>query len=480
MTATATGPDARLPDGFQAQVDPRCAARGSWTHLVGGSPTRLLRMSRRATDMIDVDGRITVVDEGSRQLARTLIDAGVAHPRPMFGPHDDQVTVIIPVRDNQAGVDRLLATLHGGDVVVVDDGSTVPIVVPGWVHLVRLDTNRGPAAARNHGAAVSSAEFLVFLDSDVVPLADGAAPAGCAGDWLTALLAHFSDPAVGLVAPRIVALPPAGSDRPPGIVERYEARFSALDMGPRESPVVPGGPLPYVPSAAMVVRRSAFLHFDAELRVAEDVDMCWRMAGAGWRMRYDPVVEVAHEHRTSLPDMLARRRFYGTGAAHLARRHGRRAAPMVMGAAVSVAMAALLTRTRLGAVVAVVAVGFAAARIRARIGPMPGRERIVAGLTGRAVGSGLTQVAGAVCRHYWPLALLGALMSRRLRGLFVQVALVDAAVAWIRYRHDGGRGLGPLSFAAMRRLDDLAYGAGLWQGAVAHRDPTALLPVLAR
>ena len=32
----------------------------------------------------------------------------------------------------------------------------------------------------------------------------------------------------------------------------------------------------------------------------------------------------------------------------------------------------------------------------------------------------------------------------------------------------------------LRRLDDLAYGAGLWQGALRDHDATALLPVLVR
>jgi hypothetical protein len=36
--------------------------------------------------------------------------------------------------------------------------------------------------------------------------------------------------------------------------------------------------------------------------------------------------------------------------------------------------------------------------------------------------------------------------------------------------------VGLLRFAAGRRLEDLAYGAGLWSGVLRARDPRALLP----
>ncbi|GED99391.1 mycofactocin biosynthesis glycosyltransferase MftF [Gordonia crocea] len=477
-----TEPNTVLPSGFQVQIDRR-SARGDWTHIVGGSPTRLLRMSARAVSMIDEDGRITVRDNDSGALARKLLDSDVAHPRPMFGPHIDEVTVVIPVRDNQSGIDRLLAALPDDvPVVVVDDGSAVPVHVPEGVVVARFETSRGPAAARNHGAALVESEFVAFLDSDVVPHHTGdpksaSAEQGPCGEWLAALMAHFSDPAVGLVAPRIVGLPVSR----PSVVERYEAGFSSLDMGPREASVRPGSRVAYVPSAAMVVRRSAFPGFDEDLRVAEDVDLCWRMSAAGWRLRYDPIVRVAHEHRSTLPALLGRRRFYGTGAALLADRHDRKAAPLAMRIPTALAVVALLTRTRLGLIVAVACAGFAGWTVRQRLGAMPQRERVAAELTAASVGHGLIQAGGAVCRHYWPVALIAALLSGRLRLLWLQMAVADALVAWLRTAFAERRipDVDPMSFFVLRRLDDLAYGTGLWQGALRDHDATALMPVLA-
>ena len=112
-----------------------------------------------------------------------------------------------------------------------------------------------------------------------------------------------------MVAPRIVGLPVSG----PGAVARYEADFSS-GHGPARG-VGPAG----WSRCVCAERRNAgapqrFPGFDEDLRVAEDVDLCWRMAADGWRLRYDPVARVAHEHRVSLSTMLDRRRFYGTGA----------------------------------------------------------------------------------------------------------------------------------------------------------------------
>jgi hypothetical protein len=63
-------------------------------------------------------------------------------------------------------------------------------------------------------------------------------------------------------------------------------------------------------------------------------------------------------------------------------------------------------------------------------------------------------------------------VSRRARRLILAVAVVDALGAWWPQRQR----VGPVRFAVARRLEDLAYGAGLWTGAVRERSPKALLP----
>src|SRR6195256_980254 len=122
--ADMTGP--RLPDGFAVQVDRRVKVLGEGSALLGGSPTRLLRLAPAAQTMLD-GGRLEVHDAVSAQLARTLLAAPVAPPPRATGPSHRDVTVVIPVRDNVSGLLRLVGTLRGMRVVVVDDGSTQPV-----------------------------------------------------------------------------------------------------------------------------------------------------------------------------------------------------------------------------------------------------------------------------------------------------------------------------------------------------------------
>src|SRR6202040_1734320 len=190
------------------------------------------------------------------------------------------------------GLQRLLASLHGLRIIVVDDGSSTPIEHDDFagahtgIEVLHHVQSKGPAAARNTGLAACKTGFVAFLDSDVVPRRG----------WLEALLGHFCDPAVALVAPRIVGLRQAAN-----LVARYEAGRSSLDLGLREAPVVPYGTVSYVPSAAIICRRAILKElggFDETLKSGEDVDLCWRFIEAGARLRYEPIALVAHDHRT--------------------------------------------------------------------------------------------------------------------------------------------------------------------------------------
>ena len=127
---------------------------------------------------------------------------------------------------------------------------------------------------------------MAFVDSDCT------VPAG----WLSGLTWLFDDPSIGAVAPRVR---PAGAPHPhrARVVDRYGDARSALDLGPDEGEVGPDRAVRYVPTAALVARREAVAAvggFDPGMRVGEDVDLVWRLVEAGWRVRYQPEVAVAH------------------------------------------------------------------------------------------------------------------------------------------------------------------------------------------
>ncbi|PRC62834.1 mycofactocin system glycosyltransferase, partial [Mycobacterium sp. ITM-2017-0098] len=65
--------------------------------------------------------------------------------------------------------------LRGLKVVIVDDGSTIPVTESDFatmhsdIRVLRNSRSKGPAAARNAGLAVCASDYVAFLDSDVVP-----------------------------------------------------------------------------------------------------------------------------------------------------------------------------------------------------------------------------------------------------------------------------------------------------------------------
>ena len=309
------------PAGMGLSADPGTRLVADGCVLAGGSPARVLRLTPAGARQVAswFSGTPVPPSAGARALARKLLDAGIAHPdfararpgadRP--GPGD--VTVVIPVRDRHAELARCLSGL--GDlphVIVVDDASADPVAVAriaaaGGAAVIHRPVNGGPGAARNTGLAAARTDFVAFLDSDCVPRPG----------WLERLLPHFADPAAGAVAPRIVP-----HEHGPGWLARYEGASSTLDMGARPSPVRPGARVPYVPGAALVVRRSAAGGgFRERMYVGEDVDFVWRMSAAGWRVRYEPGAVMGHDHRVRFRAWFARRADYGTSAAALERLH---------------------------------------------------------------------------------------------------------------------------------------------------------------
>ncbi|MDQ3717448.1 MAG: mycofactocin biosynthesis glycosyltransferase MftF [Actinomycetota bacterium] len=436
--------------------------------LLGGAPIRLLRLSGTAVDLLAGRSTLRVCDDTTAALARRLLDTGVAHPRPEGPKNPDDVTVVVPVRDRPGGLGQLLAAIRRTvgpiRVVVVDDGSRDVLAVgrvcaTHTATVIRHEVASGPAAARNAGLAAATTPYVAFLDSDSAPV-DG---------WLDRLLPHLDDPLVAVVAPRIVAAEGGGS----GWLASYEKAASSLDLGRYEGQVHPHSRLPYVPSVALLVRRTALAGgFDQMMHVAEDVDLVWRLTSAGWRVRYEPKALVAHRHPACVVAWARRRVFYGTGAADLAARHGSAVAPIVISPWSAAAWLALLTGRRRGPLCAAAILAGATARLARRLADVRLRWPLAARLVGMGSLFAGRQLGSAVVRHFWPVSVLVAATGRRTRPWFVLIAVVDAVIGWWPLR----RQVRLPTFLLFRRLDDLSYGAGLWWGAFRSRSLRALAP----
>ena len=503
---------APLPPGFHVVFDPQTQFVGADV-LFGGSPPRLLRLNPAGQRALAELRRGPVCSPAAGKLARRLTDTGMAHPRPPSGeagpagggspagdaqgPGGDpresgaggdpresgaegrppgpvlpDVTVVIPARDRLAYLDRCLTALgRTYPVVVVDDGSRQAAEVAGLCRrhgatLIRRASSGGPGPARNDGLARVSTPLVAFLDSDCE-----AGP-----EWITSLAAHFADPLVAAVAPRV--RPITG----PGSAGRYLGARAPLDMGPQEGRVLPLTRLSYVPTAALLIRRAALGAgpFDPDLRYGEDVDLVWRLAEAGWRVRYDPAASISHAEPATWGRVLGRRFRYGNSAAPLARRHPGKVPPLVLQAWPALAVAALLARRPAAALAAYGAgTGQLVRLLRGWDVPPKGVLRPMADSVLQTwLGAGRWTIQYALPVAAATLARPGGRTARTRLGRRLAVASLLAGpplTEWRRIRPP----LNAAAFSLGYLADEAAYGAGVYRGVLTERLLSPLLPAVA-
>jgi mycofactocin system glycosyltransferase len=467
-----------LPASFGLHLDHGVTDYDDSTVLMGGSPLRLLRLSGRGRGLLQtwLAGAAVGDRPAAGRLARRLVAAGICHPDPPDDAACDpangaadmahDVTVVIPVRDRPAALERLLGSLSDVPCVVVDDGSVDPartetVARAAGARIVVLNTNQGPSAARNAGLAEAATPLVAFVDSDCLP-EEG---------WLGRLVGHFADPLVAAVAPRIVGADHSSDAGTNSSFARYARVRSSLDRGPAEGPVRPHSRIPFVPSATLIVRRTAapLPFFDPSLRGGEDVDLVWRLTKAGWDVRYVPSVTVAHHEPRGTRAWLERQAFYGSTAGPLSQRHPDALAPLETSVWTAATWSLLLARRPLAALgVLGAATAVLARRLNSMIDqPARAAAQIAVGGTARAAPPALAGLTRA-----WSPALVVGLWSRRTRPMAAAALLLPAARSW---RANSG-GLDPLRFAAYHMADDLAYGVGVWKGCLQARTMRPLLP----
>ena len=189
------------------------------------------------------------------------------------------------------------------EVIVIDDGSTdhtADIVRKYPVRLIQTE-NQGLSAARNVGANAATGEIVAYIDDDAWP----------DPHWLSYLAMAFdSGEFAGVGGPNIA--PPDE-----GMVADSVAN-------------APGGPIhvlltddvaEHIPGCNMSFRKSALMAvggFDPTFRVAgDDVDLCWRIQGQGWKLGFTSAAMVWHKRRSSMKAYLRQQWGYGKAEAML-------------------------------------------------------------------------------------------------------------------------------------------------------------------
>jgi mycofactocin system glycosyltransferase len=466
-----------LPPSFILDEDPSTQELDDGAVLLGGSPLRLFRVTERGRlEVARWKGGEPVGTSGAaRRLARRLVSSGAFTPRPRaatFGP--DDVTVVIPVRDRPAQLDRTLSALGALSCIVVDDGSLDPgatkeIAERHNATFIGLEANAGPSVARNAGLAAvpGGTAIIAFVDSDCVPT-EG---------WLRPLLGHFEDPLVAAVAPRVRAAP--GGSAEARATTRYSAQRSSLDQGPLAATVRPGSRVSYVPSATLLVRRELAAGtklFDPALRGGEDVDLVWRLAEAGWDVRYEPAATVEHDGPQSFGGLLARTAFYGSTAGPLARRHPGSLAPAQLSAwSLAAWSLAVVRRPLLAQATLTTSIAILAWRLTGLVRDPVSVATSIAGVG--TVRSALPTLAN-MTRAWAPVLALG-LAFRRTRTVAAGALLLPAVTDWGGQAADeeGPTGaVGLMPYLVLHVADDIAYGAGVWAGCARARTVEPLVP----
>ncbi len=462
-----------IPPSWTLLIDRSVRRREQGRLVIGGAPLGVLRLTPAGARVVDrlATGEPVGDRVADQKLVKRLLDRGMAHPRPVSDPNGEppsagSLAVIIPVKDDPEG---LRSTLNGLDVtdssaeadavVVVDDGSRPPLGPCPSVTMLRNERPLGPGGARNRGIDITTEPFLAFVDAGV----------NIDRDRLRALCAHFADPAVVAVAPRVRSRSPFGDSTGPDPgraarwLERYEHDHSPLDLGPHPARVGPGTPVGYVPSACLIVRRSALRSvgpFDPALRFGEDVDLVWRLGSVG-SIRYDPSVVATHPHRRSLASFVRQRFSYGSSAGALASRHGDAVAPMRASAWTYGVIAALLLGRPL---VALGLHAYSTMALARKLGDLP--DAGIEALRFTALGNGwaLRTASQNTLRVWWPLTVV-AVLCRPTRRIGIRT-LAASIVGRVLTR----------SWSVLGLVDDVAYGSGVLVGTVIVRSPAALLP----
>ncbi len=196
---------------------------------------------------------------------------------------------VTPAYNNPAQVKKLLDSIRPEaakdpslEVIVVDDcspneGLKKVVSESGFARYIRLDTNSGPAKARNVGGMAAKNDLIIFVDSDVI----------LNQDTLSRIREKFSDPKVDILGGEY-DLEPAN----PSVGTRFKSLMVA-SWRPRENYVT------VFLTRLGVIKKDIFVKsggFDTNLTTAsvEDYEFGRRLMASGYTMYYDENITVKH------------------------------------------------------------------------------------------------------------------------------------------------------------------------------------------
>ena len=432
------------------------------TGLLAGSPLTFFSVTDAGKTILDAIENNQSLPTQHTTLTARLLATGAIHPVYNTLGNTADITVVIPTYITQdthlERLQTLVNSLIGPRIIVVDDCSPIAVSIAG-AEVIRISNNQGPAVARNAGLAVVNTPIVAFIDDDTTVTTE----------QLLTLLAHFTDDAVDVVAPRVA------SALGESWVAEYESFHSPLDLGQLPSVVRPLSRVSYLPAAVLLTRTHVLQEtgtFDPSMRLGEDVDLIWRMVKENKVVRYDPSVICHHAPRLTMRALLKQRFGYGRSAALLDKKHPFTAAALRANIVMLVPSLTLLSGyvSITAALIPLMLLWFS---ITLRQTKIPFSTRAKLALNGWF--STIRLLSSAVMRVWWPPVLLVGQYSMRVGAVFVFSAVVPALYGTLRNKPRNTAG-----YIALRLLDPMAYGAGVWAGVFRERNLRCLLPVVTR
>ena len=428
--------------------------------VLAGSPLTYFGVTDAGSRILDAIETNSVLPENHKQLTDRLLATGAVHPVANNPATLSEITVVIPAYitspESHADLKKLVTSLSGLTIIIVDDASPHAVNIDG-VRVLRHDINKGPGAARNTGIAAVTTTVVACVDTDVM----------VSTQQIATLAAYVIDTPVGAVAPRITCT----NDHT--FIGEFESHHSPLDLGPIPALVRPMSRVSYLPATVLVCNVHLLRNvgvFDDSIRMGEDVDLVWRLIENGISCRYVPSIECPHTPRSSTRKMLKQRYDYGTSAALLDQRHPRAASPLCANALLlTTATAVLMGYVYFAMILVVPTMVYFMISLRSTSIPIATRTQ----LAWKGLVSTTRLLARAIMRAWWPLFFVMSIFSLRLGVMLTFSAFVPPIVGLLRKKPGY-----PIRYLVMRILENLAYGTGVWAGAIRARSLRCLLPVI--
>jgi GT2 family glycosyltransferase len=226
--------------------------------------------------------------------------------------HKTPVSIIIPTRDRVNYLKRCVQSIlertqyPDFEILLVENNSREQETLDYYeslravpeVRIVKWQGAFNYSKANNYGASQARGDLLLFLNNDVEVIDPG---------WLEEMARWASRPEIGVVGAKL--LYPNGTIQHAGIILGMEGHASHVFGGIKECQGPPYGyPDWYrnylaVTGACMMMRKDVFLKtggFDESYTlVFSDIEICLRATRLGYRVVYDPFVQLIHyEGRT--------------------------------------------------------------------------------------------------------------------------------------------------------------------------------------